>query len=54
MNLFTITFAILLVLKLLGKIALSWWLVTSPLWGGFLIVFFLGSFVALMKELAKR
>lgn len=28
------TFIVLLVLKLLGKIAWSWWWVTAPLWGG--------------------
>lgn len=30
---FTILFLILLVLKLTGTIAWSWWFVTAPLWG---------------------
>ena len=29
---------VLITLKLLGKIDLSWWLVTAPLWGGVAVV----------------
>lgn len=35
MNLFTALFLVFLVLKLIGTIAWSWWLVTLPLWGAF-------------------
>lgn len=28
---------ILIILKLLGHISWSWWLVTAPLWGGFVV-----------------
>lgn len=34
---FGLTFVVLLVLKLTGYIAISWWWVFSPLWIGFLI-----------------
>ena len=37
MGLFTIVFAILLTLKLLGLITYSWWIVFSPLIIGFVI-----------------
>lgn len=33
MTIFTALFLILLVLKLTGYIALSWWWITAPLWG---------------------
>ncbi len=35
---FPIMFLIFLTLKLCGVIAWSWWWVTAPLWGGFLLV----------------
>jgi hypothetical protein len=35
-------FLVLFVLKLVGKISISWWLVTAPLWGPMAL------FVALM------
>ena len=35
---FGILFVVLLVLKLLGIIAWSWWLVTMPLWIGFVVL----------------
>jgi len=34
MNFFTCLFIVFLVLKLVGIISWSWWIVTSPLWGG--------------------
>lgn len=34
----TVLFLIFLVLKLLGVIRWSWWWVTAPLWGSFLLV----------------
>lgn len=33
-------FIVFLVLKLCGVIAWSWWLVTLPLWGAFVLGFF--------------
>jgi hypothetical protein len=33
-----ILFFIFLILKLTNQIAWSWWLVTLPLWGGFILV----------------
>lgn len=39
-------FLVLLTLKLLGKISVSWWVVTVPLWGGVVLVFVI-AFVAL-------
>ncbi len=38
LSIFTVLFIVFLVLKLMGVIAWSWWWVTAPLWGGFLII----------------
>ena len=38
-GLLTILFVVFLVLKLTGQIDWSWWWVTAPLWGQFLIAF---------------
>lgn len=43
---FGLAFLIMLALKLLGKIAISWWWVTSPLWIPLLIV--IGIFIFLL------
>ena len=45
-GLLTIVF---IVLKLLGKIAWSWWWVTSPLW----ISLIIGTIVAIIKTIIK-
>lgn len=48
-------FLLFLGLKLTGVIAWSWWWVTAPLWGAFVVVivvmFFLGFFKALFRNL---
>lgn len=49
MGLFTIVFAILLTLKLLGLITYSWWIVFSPLIIGF-VVSFAVIFIALLNK----
>jgi hypothetical protein len=43
--------AVLVVLKLLGKITLSWWMVFSPIWISFIagILFLLGAFLVYLK-----
>ena len=38
-SIFVVLFLIFLVLKLCGAIAWSWWWVTAPLWGGFILCF---------------
>jgi hypothetical protein len=35
-----LAFLIMLTLKLLGATSLSWWAVTAPLWGGWLVFLF--------------
>lgn len=37
-GIFSIMFLIFMTLKLTGFIDWSWWWVTAPLWGGFLLV----------------
>lgn len=39
-----VLFVVFLVLKLTGYIAWSWWWITAPLWGGFLVgvAFYIG------------
>lgn len=49
-------FLVFLVLKLLGKIAWSWWWVTAPLWGPFVLVcvgaliFFICAFIHIIID----
>ena len=43
-------FLVFLVLKLTGHISWSWWWVTSPLWGAFLLFFS----IAVLSQLAKK
>lgn len=38
LGIFGVIFVVLLILKLLGLIAWSWWIVTLPLWIGIAIV----------------
>jgi hypothetical protein len=42
---------VFIVLKLVGVITWSWWLVTAPLWGGFLLVVILLSFFVIGQVL---
>jgi len=49
-GLFTIVFAILLTLKLLGLITYSWWIVFSPLIIGFVVTFVVIFLALLNKE----
>ncbi len=44
-----LTFLIFLVLKLMGYISWSWWWVTAPLWGVFVLAFVV-LFIAKMAE----
>lgn len=56
-GLFGALFLVLLTLKLLGKITLSWFLVTAPLWGGLAIgmgIFAIVGLIALFAWLATR
>jgi hypothetical protein len=48
---FGLMFLILMTLKLTNYIDWSWWWVTAPLWGGFVIVFFIVFIVMLIKML---
>ena len=40
---------VFIVLKLVGVITWSWWLVTAPVWGGFLLVFIMLTFYAISQ-----
>lgn len=42
-------FLVFLVLKLTGVIAWSWWWVTAPVWGGFLIGFLIGVVIEIRR-----
>lgn len=42
---------VLITLKLLGKITWSWWLILSPLWGGFAFFFLVCCGVLLLAAL---
>ncbi len=46
----TILFLIFMTLKLTGYIDWSWWWVTAPLWGGFVILILLITIVELLKR----
>ena len=47
----TVVFLIFLVLKLMGIIAWSWWWVTLPLWGPYILAFGFGFFVTFLVGL---
>lgn len=53
---FPIMFLIFLTLKLCSVIDWSWWWVTAPLWGGFLlgVVFFGGAAIAFSFKASSR
>jgi len=48
---FGLMFLIFMTLKLTGFIDWSWWWVTAPLWGGFVLIFIFILIVALIKAL---
>lgn len=48
---FGLLFIVFLVLKLTGIIKWSWWWVTAPLWGGFLLV---GIILVIIFLITKR
>ncbi len=48
---FGLLFIVFLVLKLTGIIKWSWWWVTAPLWGGFLLV---GIILAIIFLITKK
>lgn len=45
-------FLVMFTLKVIGELDLSWWWITAPLWGGFLILFLAAFLGALGKALA--
>ena len=54
-------FLVLLTLKLLGKLTISWWWVTAPLWGGtalfiagFIVFLFVMGMIAIANSGPKR
>lgn len=51
---FGILFVVLLVLKLLGVIAWSWWLITMPLWIGIVVLIISLFALVLLDRPAKR
>ncbi|NDG53337.1 MAG: hypothetical protein EBY39_09985 [Flavobacteriia bacterium] len=48
---FGLMFLIFMTLKLTGVIDWSWWWVTAPLWGGFVLIFVIVVIIALIKSL---
>jgi len=52
MGFFGVLGLIFIVLKLVGVITWSWWLVTSPLWGGFALLLLFGFVIALVAGAA--
>ena len=51
---FGILFVVLLVLKLLGIIAWSWWIITMPLWIGIVVLIICVLAIAVLERPAKR
>jgi hypothetical protein len=49
MNIFSVTFVVFLILKLVGVIDWSWWWIASPIW----IAFLIGIFIGFIKEITK-
>ena len=50
---FGLMFLIFMTLKLTGVIDWSWWWVTSPLWGGFALIFIVIMIVVVVKALDR-
>lgn len=40
-------------LKLTGYIDWSWWLVTAPMWGGFIVMVLFFTLIAIIRNLKK-
>lgn len=53
MKLIPAIFLILLTLKLCNVLTWSWWWITSPLWGGFLGAWIIGTIIALVTPESK-
>lgn len=51
---FGVLFVVLLVLKLLGIIAWSWWIITMPLWIGIVVLIISVFALVLLDRPAKR
>ena len=51
---FGILFVVLLVLKLLGVIAWSWWIITMPLWIGIVVLIISVIALVILDRPAKR
>lgn len=51
---FSLLFLVFLVLKLVGVITWSWWWVTAPLWGPFLVCFTLYLLTVIIVTLVGR
>lgn len=52
-GLFGLTFVALMVLKLTGYIAISWWWVTAPLWGPLALALSIGLIVFLIAGIIE-
>ena len=53
MNLFTVLGVVFVILKLMGTITWSWWLVTMPFYAGALLVFLI-IFLHVLVERSKK
>lgn len=51
---FSLLFLVFLVLKLVGVITWSWWWVTAPLWGPFLVCFAIYLLTVIIVTLVGR
>lgn len=51
---FGVLFVVLLVLKLLGIVAWSWWIITMPLWIGTVVLIICVLALVLLDRPAKR
>jgi hypothetical protein len=51
---FSLLFVVFLVLKLTGVIGWSWWWVTAPLWGGFLVALIIIYLVLCVRAAGRR
>lgn len=49
-NILSILGVVFVILKLTGYITWSWWWITAPFWGGFVVVFVLVIFLYLLKD----
>lgn len=54
MSILTAVFIVFLALKLRGVIAWSWWLITSPIWGGLVWLLFVYLAILLAATFFKK